>query len=154
MDNLDLAIIEQLQRDGRKPFTEIAKELNITEGTVRNRVGRLLESQALQIIGVIDPHKIGYDAPAWIGVRVQAPYLEQAAIDIAALPEVSYLIMVSGEYDLIVEVLCRNREHLASFLRDNLQNVVGVQRTQTFFILHTYKMAHGARPVSTVIRDS
>jgi Lrp/AsnC family transcriptional regulator for asnA, asnC and gidA len=140
-----------LQRDGREPFTEIAKELGITEGTVRNRVGRLLESQALQIVGVIDPHRIGYDAPAWIGVTVQPPHLEQAAVTIAALPEVSYLIMVSGEYDLIVEVLCRNREHLASFIRDHLQNVTGIQRTQTFFILHTYKMAHGARPVIPVI---
>lgn len=147
MDKLDLSIIEKLQQDGRRRFTDIANELNISEGTVRNRVARLLESQALQIIGAVDPHKIGYDAPAWIGVTVQPPHLEQAAADIAMLPEVSYLIMVSGEYDLIVEVFCRNREHLALFLRDHLQNVVGVQRTQTFFILHTYKMAHGARPV-------
>lgn len=149
MDELDISIIEQLQRDGRRRFTDIANELNVSEGTVRNRVARLLESQALQIIGAVDPHKIGYDAPAWIGVTVQPPHLEQAAVDIAMLPEVSYLIMVSGEYDLIVEVFCRNREHLALFLRDHLQNVVGVQRTQTFFILHTYKMAHGARPVLT-----
>jgi Lrp/AsnC family transcriptional regulator for asnA, asnC and gidA len=107
----------------------------------------------LQIVGVIDPHQVGYDAPAWIGVTVQPPHLEQAAVTVAALPEVSYLIMVSGEYDLIVEVLCRNREHLALFIRDHLQNVMGIQRTQTFFILHTYKMAHGARPVLAVIRN-
>jgi Lrp/AsnC family transcriptional regulator for asnA, asnC and gidA len=147
MDELDISIIEQLQQDGRRRFTDIANELNVSEGTVGNRVARLLESQALQIIAAVDPHKIGYDAPAWIGVTVQPPHLEQAAADIAMLPEVSYLIMVSGEYDLIVEVFCRNREHLALFLRNHLQNVVGVQRTQTFFILHTYKMAHGARPV-------
>lgn len=153
MDELDVSIIERLQRDGRRPYTEIAQELGVSEGTVRNRVSRLLESQALQIIGVIDPHKIGYDAPAWIGVTVQPPYLQEAAINIAALPEVSYLIMTSGAYDLVVEVLCRNREHLASFLRDHLQNVVGIQRTQTFFILHTYKMAHGARPVLAVNRN-
>ncbi|MCP4359621.1 MAG: Lrp/AsnC family transcriptional regulator [Chloroflexi bacterium] len=151
MDDLDLAIIEQLQADGRKRFTKIAQELGVTEGTVRNRVSKLKESQAVQIIGVINPHQIGYDAPAIVGVVVQPPHLEQAAVDIAAMSEVSYLIMVSGEYDLMVELLCRDREHLASFLRDQLQQVVGVQRTETFLILHTYKMAHGAKPIVPVI---
>lgn len=145
MDALDEAIITQLQRDGRRPFTDIARELGVAEGTVRNRVGKLLQRGALQIIGVINPHQLGYDAPAVIGVTIQPPHLESAAAVIAEMPEVSYLIMVSGEYDLMVEVLCRDREHLAGFLRDRLQQVNGVQRTQTFFILHTYKMAHGAK---------
>lgn len=147
MDELDLSIIEQLQADGRKRYTEIAKELGVTEGTVRNRVSKLLNSQAVQIVGVINPHQIGYDAPALIGVSVQPSDLEDAAAQIAMLPEVSYLIMVSGEFDLIVEVLCRDREHLATLLRDELMQVKGVQRTQTFFILHTYKMTHGAKPI-------
>ena len=147
MDELDLEIIKSLQGDGRKRYTEIAKDLGITEGTVRNRVSRLLENQVFQIIGMVDPHQMGYDAPALIGVTVRPPHLEEAAAQIATFPEVSYLILVSGEYDLMVEVMCRDREHLATLLRENLQNVIGVERTQTFFILHTYKMAHGAQPV-------
>jgi Lrp/AsnC family transcriptional regulator for asnA, asnC and gidA len=109
----------------------------------------MLDEQIFQIIGIVDPHKVGYDAPALVGVNIQPPHLEEAAVAIASLPEVSYLIMVSGEFDLMVEVLCRDRGHLAAFLTDQLQNVVGVQRTQTFMILHTYKMAYGARPVLT-----
>ena len=147
MDELDLEIIKALQGNGRKRYTEIAKALNVAEGTVRNRVARLLEKRVLQIIGLIDPHQMGYDAPALIGVTVKPPHLEEAAAQIAAFPEVSYLILVSGEYDLMVEVFCRDRAHLATFLREDLQNVTGVERTQTFFILHTYKMAHGAQPV-------
>lgn len=147
MDDLDLEIIKALQSDGRKRYTEIAKELDVTEGTVRNRVARLLDNQVFQIIGMVNPHQMGYDAPALIGVTVRPPHLEEAAAQIAALPEVSYLILVSGEFDLMVEVLCRDREHLATLLREKLQNITGVERTQTFFILHTYKMAHGARPV-------
>lgn len=147
MDDLDLAIIEQLQGNGRIPFTDVAKNLNVTEGTIRNRVAKLIESKTIQIVGLIDPHRAGYDTPALIGVTVTPPYLEDAAAQIAAMPEVSYLIMVSGEYDLMVEVFCRNREQLASLIRDRLQKVTGVQRTQTFSILHTYKMAHGAQPV-------
>ncbi len=144
MDDLDFAIIRTLQQDGRKRYTEIAKGLAVTEGTVRNRVSRLLDRRVLQIIGLIDPHQMGYDAPAMIAISVRPPHMEEAAAQIGQFAEVSYLVMVSGEYDLMVEVFCRDREHLALFIREKLQNVVGVQRTQTYFILHTYKMAHGA----------
>ena len=130
-------------------YTEIARALDVTEGTVRNRVAKLIEDKAIQIIGVLDPHRMGYAVPAIIGVSIQPPDLEEAAAEIASFPEVSYLIMVAGEYDLIVEVFCRDREHLAAFLKDQLLKVTGVQRAQTSFILHTYKAAHGAKTVLT-----
>lgn len=147
MDEIDRGILAFLQEDGRKRFTEIAKELEVTEGTVRNRVAKLQDANVMRITALVDPLRVGYDAPAMVGVSIQSPYLGQAAAEMAVFPEVGYLIMVSGEYDLIVEIFCRDREHLASFLRDKLQNVTGVMRTQTFFILHTYKMSQGARPV-------
>ncbi|HSG15379.1 MAG TPA: Lrp/AsnC family transcriptional regulator [Anaerolineae bacterium] len=149
MDALDRSIVALLQEDGRIRYTEIAKALDVTEGTVRNRVAKLLENQTIQIIGVLDPHRMGYNAPAIIGVSIQPPLLEEAAAEIASMPEVSYLIMVAGEYDLIVEVFCRDREHLTAFLKDRLLQVAGVQRAQTSFILHTYKVAHGAKTVLT-----
>jgi Lrp/AsnC family transcriptional regulator for asnA, asnC and gidA len=147
MDELDRSIVAFLQEDGRTRFTKIANSLNVTEGTVRNRVAKLRKDKTIQIIGVLDPHRMGYNAPAIIGVSIQPPHLEEAAAEIATIPEVSYLIMVAGEFDLVVEVFCRDRAHLASFLREDLQRVVGVQRTQTFFILHTYKSAYGAQIV-------
>ena len=128
-------------------YTKIAEELGVTEGTVRNRAARLKEENILQIIGMTEPHRMGYEAPAMIGVSVQPALLETVAELIATFPEVSYLILVSGEYDLMVEVLCRNREHLATFVTNELQTIPGVQKTQTFMILHTYKMAHGAKPI-------
>lgn len=149
MDELDRDIINFLRHDGRMRYTRIAEALGVTEGTVRNRVARLEEDKTIQIIGMTDPHRMGYEAPAMICVNIQPPHLEEAAAAIAAMPEVSYLILVSGEYDLLVEVQCRDREHLVSFLHEHLQKVVGLQRTQTFMILHTYKMAHGAEPVFT-----
>jgi Lrp/AsnC family transcriptional regulator for asnA, asnC and gidA len=145
MDALDRSIVSFLQKDGRTRFTKIAKALDVTEGTVRNRVAKLLEQKAIQIIGVVDPHRTGHNAPAIIGISVQPPHLEEVAAEIAIMPEVSYLIMVAGEFDLMVEVFCRDRAHLASFVRDRLQKVVGVQRTQTFFILHTYLAGYGAQ---------
>ena len=149
MDNVDLEIINHLQTDGRKSFTDIAKALGVSEGTVRNRVSRLLEEQVIQIVGMIDPAQLGFDAPAMIGISVQPPMLESIARTVANFPEVSYLIMVSGEFDLFVEVLCRDRNHLATFLNEKLMRVPGIVRTQTFITLRTYKMAYGATPMFT-----
>jgi Lrp/AsnC family transcriptional regulator for asnA, asnC and gidA len=146
MDQLDRTILAMLQRDGRKPYTEIAQATGVSEGTVRNRVARLVQEQAIQIVGLIDPQQLGFDAPALIGVSIRGADLETAARQIAAFPEVSYLVMVSGEYDLLVEVLCRDREHLAGFLNQQLRKVPGVFHSQTFLILRTFKMAYGAEP--------
>lgn len=140
MDKLDYLILSHLQEDGRRKFTDIAKSVGVTEGTVRKRAARLIEDDVIRIMGLVDPHKVGFDAPAMIHVSVTPPYLDEAAQEIKEFPEVSYLLMVSGEYDLLVEVRCRDREHLASFIRDKLQKVVGVQQTVSAMVLHTYKL--------------
>ena len=147
MDNTDLAILSILSKDARRSFTDIANVLDVSEGTVRNRVSRLLEKRTIQLVGLIDPNQLGYDAPAMIGVTVQSNLLEKAATEIAQFPEVSYLVMSSGEYDLMVEVLCRDREHLADFLNQKLRQVEGILQTKTFMILRTFKMAYSADPV-------
>lgn len=141
MDRLDYEILSVLQQDGRRSFTEIGKAAGVSEGTIRKRVTRLVDEGVIRIIGLVDPHLVGFDAPAMIQISVSPPHLEEAAQAIAQFPEVSYLLMVSGEFDLIVEVRCRNREHLASFIRDQLQKVPGVQRTVSSLVLHTYKLA-------------
>ena len=146
MDQIDREIIQILKSDGRTAYTEIAKSLDISEATVRNRVSRLLDKKVIQLTALVDPYQLGYDAPAMIGVSVDPPVLEQAATEIATFPEVSYLIMVSGEFDLMVEVMCRNRMELTEFLNQKLRCVAGVTRTQSSLILRTYKMAYGAQP--------
>jgi len=148
MDELDIKIVNELQRDGRMPFTDIAKTLNVSEGTVRNRVARLIDEQVIHIVGMLDPTRVGFEAPAMIGVTVQPAILESVAETIASFPEVSYLIMVSGEFDLFVEVFCRDRDDLAAFLNQKLHQVNGVVRTQTFMTLKIFKMAYGAQPLS------
>ena len=146
MDATDLAIIQRLQRNGRMPYTEIAQQLGISEATVRSRVNRLLDEQILQIVGMVDPHHLGFSSPAIVSVSVQPGRLESVATEIAALEEVSYLIMVSGEFDLLVEVMCRDTNHFVEFLNQRLLHVPGVQRTQTSFILQTFKLSYAARP--------
>ncbi len=146
MDAIDLKIIEMLKLDGRTPYTEIAKAVDVSEATVRYRVARLVGQKIIQVTALVDPYQLGYDAPAMIGVSVEPTMLEKAAIEIASFPEVSYLIMVSGEFDLMVEVMCQNRMELTEFLNQKLRCVAGVTRTQSSLILQTYKMAYGAQP--------
>ena len=142
MDEIDRAIIARLQYDGRMPFTTIADQIGVSEGTVRNRVARLREERILQVVGVVDPHLLGLRATAVIGVVIQPARLEVAAREIATFEQVSYLVMISGTFDLLVEVLCEDTEHLAHFLSDKLLCVEGVQRTETFYILRTYKLSY------------
>ena len=140
MDTLDYNILTHLQEDGRKPFTEIAKSLGVTEGTVRNRVAKLMADETVKLIGLVDPHRVGFDAPALIWVTVRPGFLDTAVEAISEFPEVSYLLLVAGEYDLMVEVMCPDREHLMNLITERLHHVAGVEHTHTTFILHVYKV--------------
>ena len=142
MNRTDRDIVTLLQYDGRMSFTNIAAKLGISEGTVRRRVKRLTESGLLQIVAVVEPQYLGWSAAGMIGVTVQAGQVDAVAQQLAQFPEVSYLFMASGEFDLFAEVFCRDREHFVSFLSERLQQVPGVQRTQTFTILKMYKLSY------------
>ena len=142
VDKIDRAIISHLQYDGRTPFTDIAAELDISEGAVRRRVKRLIEREVLQIVGIAEPQFLGWNAAGMIGVAVQAGQIKAVAEQIAQFPEVSYLFMASGGFDLFAEVYCRDMDHFVSFLNEKLQKVPGVQRTETFMILKMYKLSY------------
>jgi Lrp/AsnC family transcriptional regulator for asnA, asnC and gidA len=142
LDDTDRAIIAHLQYDGRMPFTEIAAQLGLSEGAVRRRVKLLTQSGALQIVGIVEPQLLDWQAAAMVGVTTRAGQIDAAAHQIAQYPEVSYLFMASGGFDLFVEVYCHDREHFASFLSNKLQKVPGVERTETFMILKMYKLSY------------
>ncbi|UCG24780.1 MAG: Lrp/AsnC family transcriptional regulator [Chloroflexota bacterium] len=142
LDETDREIIQLLQYDGRMPYTEIGGKLGISEGAVRRRVKRLTEDGMLQIVGVVEPRLMEWNAAGMIGVNVQAGQVEQAAGVIAGFPEVTYLFMASGGFDLFVEVYCRDREHFVQFLNQKLQQAPGVTRTETFTILKMYKLSY------------
>ena len=142
LDETDQAIVDRLQYDGRMPFTTIAAELGLTEGAVRRRVKRMQSENALQIVGIVEPQLLEWNAAGMIGVNVQPGQIETAAQQIAQFPEVTYLFMASGGYDLFVEAYCSDREHFVSFLNDKLQRVPGVEHTETFMILKMYKLSY------------
>ncbi len=142
ISELDKGIIERLQSDGRRPYTQIASELGVSEAAVRARTNRLIERGVLQIVGVTDPLKLGYDQMALIGVRCEGVDLLTAAEAIAELPEVIYVVVTAGAFDLLVEAVCRDNEALLSFLVEKLRRVPGVAATETFVYLRIVKQSY------------
>ncbi|HET7678320.1 MAG TPA: Lrp/AsnC family transcriptional regulator [Candidatus Limnocylindrales bacterium] len=142
VSELDQRILGHLQEDGRKPFTQIAADLGVSEAAVRARTNRLIERGVLQIVGVTDPLKLGYDQMAMIGVKCEGDSLLSAADAISALPEVIYVIVTAGHYDLLVEAVCEDNEALLGFLADKLRKVPGVVSTETFVYLRIVKQAY------------
>jgi len=141
MDELDLLILEALQEDGRMPFTQIARRAGVSESTIRARYASLVESGTVQTISVIDPFAVGYEAPALIGVRVEPGHIDAAAEAIRRIPEVSYLVMTLGRYDLLVEVFCRDLPHLTDLIAGHIQTAPGVRATETLVIGKIYKLS-------------
>ena len=139
---LDRQIIERLQTDGRRPFTQIASELGVSEAAVRARTNRLVESGVLQVVGVTDPLKLGNDQMAMIGVRCQGDRLLETAEAIGRLPEVIYVVVSAGAFDLLVEVVCEDSAGLLRFLAEKLRKVPGVETTETFVYLRIVKQTY------------
>ncbi len=142
ISQLDKQILERLQSDGRRPFTQIASELGVSEAAVRARTNRLIERGVLQIVGVTDPLKLGYDQMAMVGVRCRGDQLVEAAEAIGALPEVIYVVITAGAFDLMVETVCEDNEALLRFLSEKLRKVPGVESTETFVYLRIVKQTY------------
>lgn len=139
ISELDKRIIEHLQRDGRRPFTQIAADLGVSEGAVRARTSRLIDRGIIQIVGVTDPLKLGFEQMAMIGVRCDADKAMSAAEAIRGFPEVHYLVITTGRYDMLAEVVCEDNDALLRFLTDKLGRVEGVHETETFVYLRLMK---------------
>jgi len=139
IDDIDQRIIEALQQDGRRPFTKIAADLGISEASVRQRVSNLINNQVMQIVAVTNPIKLGFSLASMIGIRVSGDRLMEVAQEISAFDEVIYLILCTGRFDMLAEVVCRDNDHLLKFLTEKLYKVPGVQQAETYMYLRVCK---------------
>ncbi|HYC87074.1 MAG TPA: Lrp/AsnC family transcriptional regulator [Chryseosolibacter sp.] len=141
LDEIDFGILSFLQQDGRVSFTVIAEKLKVSIGTVRTRFNRLIDDGTINIVGRVIPEKVGFNAYAHIAVYVRPASLkEKVANRIARLPEVSFLASTSGDYDLEVDVMCRDNDHLLEFI-DRLSSIPGVNQTKSTIYFKVYKYA-------------
>ena len=139
MDDIDLQIIKFLNEDGRTPFSQIAKRLDVSTGMIRQRYHRLVQDGLLQVVAVTNPMLMGFTTMAHIGVKADGGRLQEIADQIAAFEEVIYLVLLSGSYDLHIEVVCRDNAHLLEFLTHKLNSVEGVKDSETFICMQIAK---------------
>lgn len=121
------------------PLAQIAKQLNVSTGTVRLHYQKLVEKGAIRIHAITNPLRIGQSRMAMIGINVQGRQLREAVEEISNFEEVIYLVILTGSYDLFAEVVCRSKEHLLNFLTEKLSKVEGVEGTETFMYLELAK---------------
>jgi len=141
VDDLDKAIIEQLQEDGRRAYTQVARSVGLSEAAVRQRVQRMIESGVMQIVAVTDPTAVGFARQAMIGVKVSGDVMA-AADALAALPDVEYVVVTAGAIDLLVEVVAEDDAGLLELLNTKIRRLPGVQVTETLIYLRVHKESY------------
>ena len=142
IDDLDYKILEQLIKDGRKSFTDLADELKVSVGTIRNRYNVFVDNDLLTIIGRVNPEKVGFHTYAQILIKVRPVIKVTAVADkISKLPEVSFLAMTTGSYDLEVNVMCRDNDHLVNLMTNSITKMDGIFESSTNIYFKVYKYA-------------
>jgi Lrp/AsnC family transcriptional regulator for asnA, asnC and gidA len=136
-DRLDVRILNELQEDGRRSFTRIARNLGVTEGTVRARVGRLTRSRMVKFVADVDPRDLGL-VEVYLGIRIQGPALERAVEQIVSIPEIPYASVCSGTFDILCEVICRGNDDLLRLLQE-VRRIPGVSHIETLTVLKIAK---------------
>ncbi len=139
VDEMDLKILEILRRDGRATFAEIAGQLKVSPGMIRQRYNRLEKQRYVKVVAITNPVHRGIKTMALIGVRTDGNQMLKVAEKIGKLKEVVYLVVVSGRYDIMIEVFCRDHEDLLNFITEKLYGIDGVRETETFMHLKIVK---------------
>ena len=139
LDETDLKIIEALRKDGRVAFAQIAEQLNVSPGMIRQRYNRLVEQGYLKVVAITNPLRMGFTSMAMIGIRVDGSKLLTVAEKVSRLDEVIYMIISSGRFDIFAEVVCRNHEDLLRFITEKLSVIEGVRESESFMHLKIIK---------------
>jgi Lrp/AsnC family transcriptional regulator, regulator for asnA, asnC and gidA len=139
-DDIGRRIIEELQRDGRRSYAALAKTVGLSEAAVRQRVQRLIESGVMQVVAVTDPMQVGFARQAMIGLRVTGD-LSSVADQLAAIDEVDYVVITAGSFDVLLEVVCEDDDHLLKLL-ERIRELPGVRESETFVYLKLAKQTY------------
>jgi Lrp/AsnC family transcriptional regulator for asnA, asnC and gidA len=140
LDDLSKQIIEQLQQDGRRSYAAIGKAVGLSEAAVRQRVQRLIEVGAMQIVAVTDPMSLGFHRQTMVGIRCGGE-LERVADHLAGMQEIDYVVITAGSFDLLIEVVCEDDEQLLEIL-GRIRGIPSVTATETFVYLKLCKQTY------------
>lgn len=137
IDNTDIQLLNILQINAFTPFTEIAKKLYVSPGTVHVRIKKLTDAGIAKAPQIqIDLPKIGYDITAFIGVYLnKSDIYERVVKELKKIPEIVSCHYTTGNYSLFLKIHCRDTQHLRTVLHENIQKIEGINRTETLISL-------------------
>ena len=141
LDDVAKRIIELLQEDGRQSYAAIAKAVGLSEAAVRQRVQRLLDAEVMQIVAVTDPMQIGFARQAMVGIAVNGD-VETVAAKLAKIPEVDYLVVTAGSWDILAEIVVEDDDHLLRVVNRDIRSLDGVERTESWLYLKLTKQTY------------
>jgi Lrp/AsnC family transcriptional regulator, regulator for asnA, asnC and gidA len=140
-DDVSRAIIEQLQGDGRRSYAAIGQAVGLSEAAVRQRVQKLIDSGVMQIVAVTDPMQIGFARQAMVGIAVNGD-VETVANKLAKIPEVDYLVVTAGSWDILAEIVVEDDDHLLRVVNRDIRSLDGVERTESWLYLKLTKQTY------------
>lgn len=143
MDELDRKIIALLERNGRASNARIARDVGVSEGTVRRRLKHLINERIINVIALPDPRKLGYESEALIGVQVDPDKIDMVADKLSSLEHTRWVAVTTGTYDVFAWATLPTAEALGRFLREEIGAIDGVRRTETFVNLSVMKREYG-----------
>lgn len=138
LDDISKRIVELLQEDGRRPYAEIAREVGLSEAAARQRVQRLTESGLIQIVAVTDPLQLGFHRMSMIGIRVSGDP-RAIAEELTAIPELAYVVVTLGTFDILVEAVCEDDDHLLDLIATRIRTIPGILQTESLLYAGLYK---------------
>lgn len=141
LDDVDKAIIRELQQDGRTAYAQLGPRVGLSQAAVRQRVQRLIDRGVMQVVAVTDPIRLGFAVQAMLGITVEGDTREVARA-IAEVPEIAYVVIAAGRYDILAEVVAPDADALLDLVNDHIRNVPGVTRTETFTYLRLQKQTY------------
>ena len=148
LDATDQALIKELQQDGRATNVELAKKLGLSEGAIRHRIRKLTERKLVRVVAIEDPIAGGRRTHVVICIRTEIKRLEHVAARLAALPELSYVYVTSGPYDIVAAGFFESDADLHDFLMREVAGLPGIMRTETLHIMRTLRRsAHLGGPI-------
>ena len=139
LDDVDKAIIRELQVDGRMAYAQLSPKGGLSQAAVRQRVNRLLERGVFQIVAVSDPLSLGLTTQAMVGITVTGD-VRGVAATVAAMGESEYVLITTGRYDVLAELLCTDNDALLELVNDRIRVIDGVASTEVFSILKMEKL--------------
>lgn len=141
LDDVNKAIVEELQIDGRRTYGSIAEAVGLSEAAVRQRVQKLRDAGIMQIVAVTDPLQVGFASQAMVGIRTDGDARQVAEL-LAAVEDIDYVVMCAGSFDILVELVCENDDAVIDLLNGVIRKIPGVRETEIFMYLKLTKQTY------------